>query len=118
MVLLITIGIPINYIEPKIIRDKILEPCYILGIEKIQSLNLKIFVKGGGSISRIYAIRQAVARILLCYFSKYVSFNFKNFIKYKFLKYDKNLLISDPRKPEPKKFGGKGARSRYQKSYR
>ncbi len=32
--------------------------------------------------------------------------------------YDRTLLIADPRRMEPKKFGGHGARSRYQKSYR
>merc|ERR1712136_396580 len=28
------------------------------------------------------------------------------------------LLVADPRRNEPKKFGGPGARARYQKSYR
>jgi hypothetical protein len=28
------------------------------------------------------------------------------------------MLVADPRRCEPKKFGGKGARSRKQKSYR
>ena len=32
--------------------------------------------------------------------------------------YDKLLIVSDPRRCEPKKFGGPGARSRFQKSYR
>ena len=32
--------------------------------------------------------------------------------------YDKALLVADPRRCEPKKFGGPGARARYQKSYR
>jgi len=32
--------------------------------------------------------------------------------------YDKTLLVADPRRCEPKKFGGRGARARYQKSYR
>lgn len=32
--------------------------------------------------------------------------------------YDKLLVVSDPRRCEPKKFGGRGARSRFQKSYR
>merc|ERR1711971_825658 len=34
------------------------------------------------------------------------------------LQYDKGLLVADPRRCEPKKFGGKGARARFQKSYR
>lgn len=32
--------------------------------------------------------------------------------------YDKGLLVADPRRKESKKFGGPGARARYQKSYR
>lgn len=34
------------------------------------------------------------------------------------LKYDRSLLVADPRRCEPKKFGGPGARARVQKSYR
>ncbi|VAI15910.1 unnamed protein product [Triticum turgidum subsp. durum] len=31
---------------------------------------------------------------------------------------DRTLLVADPRRCEPKKFGGRGARARFQKSYR
>jgi small subunit ribosomal protein S16e len=34
------------------------------------------------------------------------------------LQYDRTLLVADPRRAEPKKFGGRGARARFQKSYR
>ncbi len=34
------------------------------------------------------------------------------------LAYDRTLLVADPRRAEPKKYGGPGARGRYQKSYR
>lgn len=34
------------------------------------------------------------------------------------INYDRTLLVGDPRRCEPKKFGGPGARARYQKSYR
>ncbi len=34
------------------------------------------------------------------------------------LKYDRSLLVADPRRCEPKKFGGPGARARQQKAYR
>ena len=42
----------------------------------------------------------------------------KNEIKAVLLAYDRTLLVADPRRCEPKKFGGPSARSRYQKSYR
>ena len=32
--------------------------------------------------------------------------------------YDRSLIVADPRRCEPKKFGGRSARSRFQKSYR
>jgi hypothetical protein len=32
--------------------------------------------------------------------------------------YDRTLLVADSRRCEPKKFGGHGARARFQKSYR
>lgn len=42
----------------------------------------------------------------------------KNEIKDLLLQYDRALLVADPRRCEPKKFGGPSARARYQKSYR
>ena len=42
----------------------------------------------------------------------------KNEIKEILLAYDRTLLVADPRRVEPKKFGGPGARSKYQKAYR
>lgn len=42
----------------------------------------------------------------------------KNQLKQALVQYDRTLLVADNRRAEPKKFGGKGARSRFQKSYR
>lgn len=42
----------------------------------------------------------------------------KKEIKDVLISYDRTLLVADPRRCEPKKFGGPGARARYQKSYR
>ncbi len=42
----------------------------------------------------------------------------KKDIKDILLSYDRSLLVADTRRKEPKKFGGPGARARYQKSYR
>jgi small subunit ribosomal protein S9 len=35
-----------------------------------------------------------------------------------FIEFDRSLLVNDARRSEPKKWGGPGARARYQKSYR
>jgi small subunit ribosomal protein S16e len=42
----------------------------------------------------------------------------KKAIKDILIQFDRTLLVADPRKCESKKFGGPGARARYQKSYR
>ncbi len=42
----------------------------------------------------------------------------KNDVKDILVAYDRSLLVADPRRCEPKKFGGPGARAKYQKSYR
>ena len=42
----------------------------------------------------------------------------KQEVKNLLLSYDRTLLVADPRRKEPKKFGGPSARARYQKSYR
>ena len=42
----------------------------------------------------------------------------KKAIKDMLVQFDRTLLVADPRRCEAKKFGGPGARARYQKSYR
>ena len=73
---------------------------------------------GGGYVSQIYAIRQAIAKSLVAYYQKYVDEASKQEIRDVLLQYDRSLLVADPRRCEPKKFGGRGARARFQKSYR
>lgn len=111
-------GISVNSVTPTIVRDKLLEPIFLLNPKYRIPIDLSSFVKGGGLVSRIYAVRQSFAKSLVLYFSKYISVRQKNIIKRLFLNFDKKLLISSPRYQESKKFGGKGARARFQKSYR
>jgi ribosomal protein S9 len=54
----------------------------------------------------------------LCVCVQYVDEASKQEIKSILYAYDRTLLIADPRRCEPKKFGGPSARARYQKSYR
>jgi small subunit ribosomal protein S16e len=75
-------------------------------------------VSGGGYTSQVYAIRQAIAKAIVAYYQKYVDEYAKNQIKQTLAQYDRTLLVADNRRMEPKKFGGPGARARYQKSYR
>lgn len=55
-----------------------------------------------------------------CYFSLTTDVDeaSKKEIRDQLIRYDRTLLVADPRRSEPKKFGGPGARARYQKSYR
>ena len=99
-------------------RYKLLEPVLLLGQEKFSGVDIRVRVSGGGQVSQIYAIRQAVSKALVAYYQKYVDEASKNEIKDILIQYDRSLLIADPRRQEPKKFGGPGARARYQKSYR
>ena len=75
-------------------------------------------LKGGGQIAQIYAIRQAISKAIVAYYQKFVDEASKKEIKDLLVQYDRSLLVADPRRCEPKKFGGPSARARYQKSYR
>ncbi len=75
-------------------------------------------VRGGGATSQLIAIRQAISKSLIAYYQKYHDEATKRELKEVLIQYDKGLLVADPRRMEPKKFGGQGARARYQKSYR
>lgn len=99
-------------------RVKVLEPVLLLGLKRFQNLDIRIRVRGGGYVSQIYAIRQALSKGVVAYYQKYVNENEKREIKEVLLQYDRSLLVADPRRCEPKKYGGPGARARYQKSYR
>jgi len=111
-------GCPIELVEPEILRYKVYEPILLLGRARFAGVDMRVRVKGGGHVSQIYAIRQAIAKSLVAYYQKYVDEATKKEIKDILLSYDRTLLVADPRRCEPKKFGGRGARARYQKSYR
>ena len=111
-------GCPIELVEPEVLRFKVFEPILLLGHARFASVDIRIRVKGGGHVAQIYAIRQALAKSLVAYHQKYESEQAKREIKEIILSYDRSLLVADPRRCEPKKFGGPGARARYQKSYR
>lgn len=90
----------------------------LVGLDKFANVDIRVRVTGGGHVSQVYAIRQAIAKGLVAYHQKFVDEQSKNELKKAFVSYDRTLLIADARQPEPKKFGGRGARSRFQKSYR
>jgi len=111
-------GQPIEFIQPQLIRHKVLEPILLLGFPKFAGVDIRVRVKGGGRTAQIYAIRQAIAKAIVAWYQKYVDEASKQELKDILLNFDRTLLVSDPRRCEPKKFGGKSARARFQKSYR
>ncbi|QSL66806.1 hypothetical protein MERGE_001193 [Pneumocystis wakefieldiae] len=124
-------GSPIDLVKPEILRLKIYEPILIAGPDKFSNVDIRVRVSGGGRVSQIYAIRyiflhkvpanllsQAISKAIIAYYQKYVDEQSKIELKKTLVSYDRTLLVADPRRCEPKKFGGKGARSKYQKSYR
>ena len=111
-------GRPLHLVEPQALRFKLEEPIYLLGREKFTNVDIRLRVKGGGRVAQIYAIRQALAKSLVAYTQKFVDEATKKQIRDILVQYDRTLLVADPRRCEPKKFGGPGARAKYQKSYR
>ncbi|KAB5557871.1 30S ribosomal protein S9 [Coniochaeta sp. 2T2.1] len=111
-------GKPLHLVEPSILRFKVYEPLLVVGVDKFAEIDIRVRVTGGGHTSQIYAVRQAIAKALVAYYQKYVDEHSKNTLKQALTQYDRTLLVADNRRCEPKKFGGKGARSRFQKSYR
>lgn len=97
---------------------QVYEPILTVGADKFADVDIRVRVTGGGHTSQVYAIRQAIAKALVAYYQKFVDENAKNQLKQQLLAFDRSLLVADNRRCEPKKFGGPGARARYQKSYR
>jgi small subunit ribosomal protein S16e len=111
-------GRPLQLVQPEILRFKVYEPLLVVGLDKFANLDIRVRVSGGGHTSQIYAIRQAIAKSLIAYYQKYVDEHSKNLLKQALVQFDRTLLVADNRRCEPKKFGGPGARARFQKSYR
>lgn len=102
--------------QPEILRLKVYEPVLVAGEEAFSAIDIRLRVKGGGHTSQVYALRQAIAKALVAYYAKYMDAYSAMELKKKLVAYDRTLLIADPRRCEPKKFGGHGARARRQKS--
>ena len=72
---------------------------------------LREAIASGSALGQTDAVRTAIAKGI-------VEWTGDTGLKEAFSEYDRNLLVSDHRQKEKKKFGGPGARSKYQKSYR
>jgi small subunit ribosomal protein S9 len=104
-------GVPLEVLPNELSRVKISEVFIIAGEEVRESIDIRVNVRGGGYMGQAEAIRTAIARGLIEYFDDMT-------MKEKFIVYDKTIVSGDPRRTEPKHFGGRSSRSRFQKSYR
>ena len=101
---------PLELVEPEMVRQKIQEPLLMVG-DRTKTLDIAVYVRGGGIVGQASAARTAVARGLLSWLKD-------DQLKEMFRHYDRSLIVSDPRRKLPKRPGGRGARKRRQKSYR
>ena len=104
-------GVPLEILSNELSRVKINEVFILAGADRREALDIKVKVRGGGFMGQAEAIRTAIARGLIEYFED-------TSLKEKFVVYDKTMVSGDPRRTEPKHFGGRSSRSRFQKSYR
>jgi small subunit ribosomal protein S16e len=47
-------GFPLHLVEPAPLRYKLEEPLLLLGKEKFEGVDIRVRVKGGGHVARIY----------------------------------------------------------------
>ena len=104
-------NVPLEIFEPKLARDKILEPLFLVDEKVWDEVDINVKVSGGGFMGQAEAARMAIAKGLLKWTK---STRLRTTIR----DYDRTMIAGDPRRSEPKKFGGPGARARDQKSYR
>lgn len=72
------------------------------------NVDIRVRVSGGGHASQVYAIRQAIGKAIVAYTAKYEDAAQALELKKALVSYDRTLLVADPRRCEPKKFGGPG----------
>ncbi|MFC4405728.1 30S ribosomal protein S9 [Haloarchaeobius iranensis] len=101
---------PVELVEPEISRLKMLEPFRIVDDVR-DDVDVDVEVSGGGISGQADAVRTAIARGL-------VQHSGDAELRDAYMEFDRSLLVNDVRQSEPKKWGGPGARARYQKSYR
>jgi small subunit ribosomal protein S9 len=101
---------PLELVEPELVRLKMSEP-FSFASEILPMIDVDVNVRGGRIFGQAGAVRTAIARGL-------VDWTNDTALRDALLRHDRSILVNDTRYMEPKKFGGRGARARRQKSYR
>lgn len=103
--------VPYTVIPEEVYRERIQEVVDLIGQDELKDIDIHVTVSGGGRMSQVNAVRTAIARVVME--SKGTSV-----LRARLQDYDRSLLSGDARHTEPKKYGGRSARARRQKSYR
>ena len=108
---------PIEILQPALSRRKSMEPLIIAdAMNRLSKVDINILTHGGGVMGQTDAIRTAIARGLVHYNGGAEGLDEE--LRDEFLRFDRSLLVNDPRRKEPKHQLGRGARRKKQKSYR
>jgi len=102
---------PIHLYQPEFARMKVMEPLMLADSDTVDKVDISVKVEGGGFLSQAEAARMGIAQGL-------TKWTRSKRLRNTYLEYDRTMLAGDGRRKESKKFGGPGARSRKQKSYR
>jgi len=102
---------PVELVEPETAQLKMLEPFRVADDDLREQVDIELSVEGGGVMGQADAARTAIARGLVQYTNDAE-------LRDAYMEFDRSLLVNDVRQSEQKKWGGPGARARYQKSYR
>ena len=97
---------------PKLQQLEINEPLLIASnvLGKL-NFDISVNVKGGGSNAQVEAARLSIAKAIVAYTKN-------EDLRAAYLAYDRNLLVADTRRKEPRKPGDSKARAKRQTSYR
>ena len=97
--------------EPELAQLKMLEPFRVVDDDLRDDIDIDVSIEGGGIMGQADAARTAIARGLVQHTNDAE-------LRDAYMAFDRSLLVNDVRQSEAKKWGGPGARARYQKSYR
>ena len=110
-------GGPIHIMEPELARRKALEPIKIAeAMNRLERVDISVDVRGGGQMGQVDAIRTAIARGLVKYNDGAEGEDEE--LRDEFIRFERKMLVHDPRRKAPKPQMGRGARKKWQKSYR
>jgi len=105
-------GVPLELWGSEFLRMRISEPLFIAG-DVVAKADIDVTASGGGKTGQAEAVRMAIARGLASFFKE-------EKLRPKFIQYDRNLMVFDPRRNEPHKPGAsrRGPRRHKQRSKR